>query len=172
MSEHDRTEESVLWSNFFSRDERKDILTMLRGVPIFEDLSRRDLKALERILHLRKYHAGEYIFREGDPGLGMYIVEQGTVSIVSESRSRELSRLRKGEFFGEMALFNDRPRNASAVAFEDTRLRLFPARFVRTAGDASAYRRESGVETGAHSLGAIVSRRQENARLMEDAKRN
>ena len=173
MSEHDRTEESALWSNFFSRDERKDILTMLRGVPIFEDLSRRDLKALERILHLRKYHAGEYIFREGDPGLGMYIVEQGTVSIVSESRSRELSRLRKGEFFGEMALFNDRPRNASAVAFEDTRLFGF---FQPDLFGLLETQPRIGVKV-VLKLARILSERlyragQENARLMEDAKRN
>ncbi len=115
-------ENSFLWNNYFSHDSEKDIFTLLRGIPIFEDLSRRDLKALERILHRRKYHAGEYVFREGDPGLGMYIIEQGEVSIVSESQSKEISRLRKGEFFGEMALFNDRPRNASAVAYEETRL--------------------------------------------------
>ncbi|MCZ7555085.1 MAG: cyclic nucleotide-binding domain-containing protein [Bacteroidia bacterium] len=113
---------SFLWSNYFRRDDEKDIFTLLRGIPIFEDLSRRDLKALERILHRRKYHGGEYVFREGDPGLGMYIIEQGEISIVSESRSCEISRLRKGEFFGEMALFSDRPRTASAVAYDDTKL--------------------------------------------------
>jgi CRP-like cAMP-binding protein len=117
-----QTENSFLWSNYFSQDSEKDIFTLLRGIPIFEDLSRRDLKALERILHRRKYHAGEYVFREGDPGLGMYIIELGEISIVSESKSSEISRLRKGEFFGEMALFSDRPRNASAVAYEETRL--------------------------------------------------
>ncbi len=118
--QHD--DSSFLWSNFFQRDAEKDILTLLRGIPMFEDLSTRDLKALERILHRRKYDAGEYVFREGDPGLGMYIIEQGEISIVSESQSSEIARLRKGEFFGEMALFNDRPRNASAVAYEETKL--------------------------------------------------
>ncbi|MBN1449290.1 MAG: cyclic nucleotide-binding domain-containing protein [Bacteroidetes bacterium] len=113
--------QSFLWGNFFQRDPEKDIFTLLRGVPIFEGLSRSDLKAVERILHRRKYHAGEYIFREGDPGLGMYIIEKGEVSIVSESRSTEISRLGKGEFFGEMALFNERPRSASALAYEDTK---------------------------------------------------
>ena len=113
---------SFLWDNFFQRDPEKDILTLLRGVPMFEGLSRSDLKAIERILHRRKYHAGEYIFREGDPGLGMYIIEKGEVSIVAESRSTEITRLGKGEFFGEMSLFNERPRNASALAFEETKL--------------------------------------------------
>lgn len=117
-----QSSQSFLWGNFFQRDPEKDILTLLRGVPIFDGLSRSDLKAVERILHRRKYHAGEYIFREGDPGLGMYIIEKGEVSIVSESRSTEISRLGKGEFFGEMALFNERPRSASALAYEDTKL--------------------------------------------------
>lgn len=115
-------EAAFLWSNFFQRDREKDILTLLRGVPIFEGLGRSQLRAVERILHRRKYHAGEYIFREGEPGLGMYIIEQGEVSIVSESRSSEISRLGKGEFFGEMSMFNDRPRTASALAYEDTKV--------------------------------------------------
>jgi CRP/FNR family cyclic AMP-dependent transcriptional regulator len=113
---------SFLWGSFFHRNREKDIITLLRGVPIFDGLSRSDLKAVERILHRRKYHSGEYIFREGDPGLGMYIIERGEVSIVAESRSSEIARLNHGDFFGEMALFNERPRNASAVAFEDTKL--------------------------------------------------
>lgn len=115
-------EPTFLWSNFFQRDREKDILTLLRSVPIFEGLGRGQLRAVERILHRRKYHAGEYIFREGDPGLGMYIIEEGEISIVSESRSSEISRLGKGEFFGEMAMFNDRPRSASALAYEDTKV--------------------------------------------------
>jgi len=122
MTTQEQDGASFLWSNFFRRDAEKDIFTLLRSVPIFEELNRRDLRALERILHRRKYAAGEYVFREGDPGLGMYIIEHGEVSIVSESRSREISRLHKGDFFGEMALFNDMPRNASAIAYEETRL--------------------------------------------------
>jgi CRP-like cAMP-binding protein len=121
----DRNEQSApsfLWSNFFQRDLEKNILTLLHGVPIFEGLGRGQLRAVERILHRRKYHAGEYIFREGDPGLGMYIIESGEVSIVSESRSSEISRLGKGEFFGEMSMFNDRPRSASALAYEETKV--------------------------------------------------
>lgn len=111
-----------LWSNFFRRDREKDILTLLRGVPIFEGLGRGQLRAVERILHRRKYDAGEYIFREGDPGLGMYIIESGEVSIVRESRSTEIARLGAGEFFGEMSMFNDRPRTASALAYEETKV--------------------------------------------------
>ncbi|MFZ1731436.1 MAG: cyclic nucleotide-binding domain-containing protein [Bacteroidota bacterium] len=120
--QNELAEPSFLWSNYFQRDREKDILTLLRGVPIFEGLGRGQLRAVERILHRRKYHAGEYIFREGDPGLGMYIIEEGEVSIVSESRSTEIGRLGKGEFFGEMAMFNDRPRSASALAYEDTKV--------------------------------------------------
>ncbi len=122
MEDIEQQDSSFIWGNFFKRDREKDILTLLRNVPIFEGLSRSDLKAVERILHRRKYHAGEYIFRESDPGLGMYIIERGEVSIVAESRSAEITRLYQGDFFGEMALFNERPRNASAVAYEDTKL--------------------------------------------------
>jgi len=110
------------WENFFRKDDEKDVFTLLKSVPIFEDLSRRDFRAVERILHRRKYHAGEYIFRQGDPGLGMYIVVSGTVSIVLEDRSKEIARLAVSDFFGEKALFSEEMRSASAVAYEDTEL--------------------------------------------------
>jgi len=160
---------SFLWGSFFQRDPEKDLLTLLRGVPIFEGLSRSDLKAVERILHRRKYHAGEYVFREGDPGLGMYIVERGEISIVSESRSTEIARLGKGEFFGEMSLFNERPRNASAVAYEDTKLFGF---FQPDLFGLLETRPRIGVKVVAKLAGILAERLYkasvENARLMAE----
>ncbi len=160
---------SFLWDSFFQRDPEKDLLTLLRGVPMFEGLSRSDLKAVERILHRRKYHAGEYVFREGDPGLGMYIVEKGEISIVSESRSTEIARLGKGEFFGEMSLFNERPRNASAVAYEDTKLFGF---FQPDLFGLLETRPRIGVKVVAKLAGILAERLYkgsvENARLMAE----
>lgn len=62
--------------------------------------------------------AGEFLFREGDPGDAMYIIQDGQVEILSEARGRErrLALLEEGDFFGEMALLEGQPRVASARA--------------------------------------------------------
>jgi CRP-like cAMP-binding protein len=172
MAEKEIQQSSYLWDKFSRSDPEKKLLILLRGIPIFEGLSRSDLKAVERILHRRKYHAGEYVFREGDPGLGMYIVEKGEISIVRESRSTEIARLGSGDFFGEMALFNDRPRNASAVAYEDTKLFGF---FQPDLFSLLETRPRIGVKVVAKLAGILAERLYkgsvENARLMSELAR-
>jgi hypothetical protein len=67
--------------------------------------------------------AGQAIFREGDAGSEMYIIETGTVDILRESRGGEtLATLEAGDFFGEMAVLEDQPRFATAVARSSVRL--------------------------------------------------
>ncbi len=67
--------------------------------------------------------AGQPIFREGDAGSEMYIIETGTVDIHRESRGGEpLATLEAGDFFGEMAVLEDQPRFASATARTAVRL--------------------------------------------------
>ena len=73
--------------------------------------------------HLQKsvqfYLAGDLIFAEGAPGDLMYVILEGEVQILkaaSDGSTKILSTLGKGEFFGEMALIDDSPRSASAVA--------------------------------------------------------
>lgn len=65
-----------------------------------------------------KLKAGEFLFREGDVGDAMYIIQEGQVEIVTGSRGRErrLALLEDGDFFGEMALLEGQPRVASARA--------------------------------------------------------
>ncbi|HEY8022002.1 MAG TPA: cyclic nucleotide-binding domain-containing protein [Thermoanaerobaculia bacterium] len=67
---------------------------------------------------------GEYIFREGDLGTEMFIIHEGQVEILNRvgDEERLLAVLEKGDFFGEMALLEDRPRAASARALAQTRL--------------------------------------------------
>jgi CRP-like cAMP-binding protein len=106
------------WGNIFkARQEKEDeIRDILKRVPVFEDLGGRDLQRIERILHLREYRQDEVIFLEGQPGLGMYIIQEGTVEIVAGSDKCRLAELCSGEFFGELALLDDSPRTAAAIA--------------------------------------------------------
>jgi CRP/FNR family cyclic AMP-dependent transcriptional regulator len=70
------------------------------------------------------YKAGEIIFLEQEKGEEFFFIEQGKVKIAHIDRANEyvIAVLRNGEFFGEMAILNQEDRNASAVAFENTRL--------------------------------------------------
>lgn len=67
---------------------------------------------------------GTVLFYEGDPGQEMYIIQSGKVRISKRVRTVEktLVILGKGEFFGEMAILNNRPRSASAAVFEDCKI--------------------------------------------------
>lgn len=115
-----------LWRNLVRRDADAEEETLLGGVPLFEDLSPREMDTVQRLLHRREYVAGEVIFHQGEPGLGMYIIAQGTVSIQSEPAGRELVQLSDGHFFGEIALLNEVIRTATARAKTDcTLLSLF-----------------------------------------------
>ena len=116
-----------LWGNIFKmrQKEEDEILGILKKIPIFEELGKRDLERVERLLHKRQYSSDEVIFVQGDPGLGMYIIEKGNVDIISEPGKNRLADLSDGEFFGELALLDDSPRTASAVATTDCTLLCF-----------------------------------------------
>ncbi len=111
--------QTFLWSNFWRPESNGTILEILGRTPLFADLTQKELKAIERILHRRNYRAGEYIFRAGELGVGMYIIERGTVAILAEKTERVLTILKDGEFFGETALLHEEPRTAHAVSRTD-----------------------------------------------------
>ncbi len=82
---------------------------------------------LEEILYRQfgsEHRKDSVIFKEGDPGNLVYIIQSGRVQITKAlgERTKVLSVLSRGEFFGEMALISDRPRSATATALEDCRL--------------------------------------------------
>ncbi len=107
-------------SRLFGRGRRKKpdkgIQEILKGIPIFDGLSKRELAAVERILHERHYQTDEIIFRQEEPGMGMYIIESGKVAIVSEPAHMQFTELQAGDFFGEVALLDEAPRSATALA--------------------------------------------------------
>ncbi len=117
---------SSFWTNFFtSNADETDLREALLSLPIFSGLSKRDCSLLQKIVHNRIYVAGEYIFYQGDPGLGMYLIREGEVEIKRENTSKKihtLAKLKKGDFFGELALVDGEKRSASAVALTDTKL--------------------------------------------------
>jgi CRP/FNR family transcriptional regulator, cyclic AMP receptor protein len=85
-----------------------------------------EVKSMSAIQLLRNekdvipYAAGQTIFKDGDPGDAMYVVLEGTVEIVHNGKWIE--DVSDGSIFGEMALIDDQPRSASAIAKTDAQL--------------------------------------------------
>ncbi|GAN34478.1 MAG: cyclic nucleotide-binding domain-containing protein [Candidatus Brocadia sp. AMX2] len=111
------------WENIFKKagDNEDNVLKLLREIPILDDLSDEELREFERIAHHRYFETNEHIFWEGEPGVGMYIVKKGVVKIYKASadgKNDALAILKDGDFFGELALLDESPRSASAIAME------------------------------------------------------
>jgi CRP-like cAMP-binding protein len=72
----------------------------------------------------KEFKRGDVLFREGEPGREMYVVQAGKVNITKTVRGTEkiLATLGAGEFFGEMSILNNKPRSAGAVVNEDAKL--------------------------------------------------
>ena len=118
---------SAGWRTLFSGKSIVDGTTesILSKVPAFANLSARELRGVAAIVHKREYKAGEPVFFQGDPGLGMYIIQEGEVSIrisEREGEEKELAVLGEGDFFGELALLDESPRSASAICRTDCSL--------------------------------------------------
>lgn len=100
-----------------------DTVALLRSIPMFAGLNDEDLAALAAALAQREFKAGKMIFAFGDAGNAMYIVDSGDVNIHlpgQNSQRISLKDVSRGEYFGELALFDEKPRSASAVATSDT----------------------------------------------------
>ncbi len=80
--------------------------------------------------YVYEYEPGTLLFREGDPGGVMYVIQSGQIEISREigQRHQVLAVLSAGEFFGEMAIINDRPRSATARVKERARLLVIDSR--------------------------------------------
>ena len=117
------------WENLFDKTKReKTLIQKLRENVLFQDLSKSELKLVQNIVNLRSYRPGETIFRQGEVGVGMYIISSGVVNIYveeidpdnSEMKTNLVTQLKEGSFLGDMALVEpDSRRTATAVAQED-----------------------------------------------------
>jgi CRP-like cAMP-binding protein len=96
---------------------------MLQNVPIFSELSRRDLGRLAKLMVPRQVKAGEVIIKEGDQAAGFFVVSSGKLEAVRGADGggeQHLATYAPGDFFGEMALFEGFPRSATVRALEDS----------------------------------------------------
>ena len=99
----------------------------LKSIAALQALDDAALTHLSTVLEERDYAGGQPIFGEGEPGDGMFFIASGSVRIevrtdASGSTRKTLTILAAGDYFGEMALFDQKPRSASAVAAGSTRI--------------------------------------------------
>jgi CRP-like cAMP-binding protein len=100
---------------------------LLAEIPMFQGLSDEDREALAQRMTERRFKDKETVFAKGDTGSSMYIVLSGAVQIFLPAANKGeppvvLKDSRTGEYFGELSLFDDKPRSASVVALVDTML--------------------------------------------------
>jgi CRP-like cAMP-binding protein len=99
-------------------------MAILARTPVFAGLPRRLLGRLAVRLFEKSYAPGEVIFREGDPGKGLFVVLDGEVEIIQETKEgeRRIATFGPSTAFGELALIDDLPRSATARASLPSRL--------------------------------------------------
>jgi len=88
---------------------------LLRRVPLFKDLADADVERLAQISVEETFPEEAVIVSVGEPGHTLYVLLEGEVQVLYPARSQEfeLARLKEGDFFGEMALLNNKPRSAT-----------------------------------------------------------
>ena len=86
----------------------------LRDIPLFAKLSRKQRKALALRADEVDVQPGRLVCRKGDSANELYVIEEGTAKVVRDEQY--LDELGPGDFFGEMGLLDDSPRNAHVLA--------------------------------------------------------
>ncbi|MEA2481590.1 MAG: family transcriptional regulator, cyclic receptor protein [Thermoleophilaceae bacterium] len=101
----------------------EETVELLARVPMFRELSRRDLEELAQVAVPRTYGRGQVVFRQDDQGDTCYIVRNGSVRVThdhTDGRTITLAELRPGDMFGELAMFDTERRSATVQALEET----------------------------------------------------
>jgi CRP/FNR family transcriptional regulator/CRP/FNR family cyclic AMP-dependent transcriptional regulator len=96
---------------------------LLARLPLFSGLESEIVEEFARRARPRRYQRGNVIFHKDDPGSLLYVIVSGAVKVgipSVEGKDLVLNIISPGESFGELALFDDEPRSASAEAIEDT----------------------------------------------------
>lgn len=128
------TEGSTLWAldrMTFRRilmdsafEKRRMYEAFLSEVPLLESLTPYERSKIADALRTRKLPAGETIIREGDAGDEFYILESGEAEVFIGGQAGAVKRYVKGDYFGELALLNDKPRAASVVSASEVKLAI------------------------------------------------
>lgn len=127
---------------------------VIAQVPLFSDLTKRELQILSANCREREYPAGAALLRQGETGVGLFIITSGSVRVTQQTPDgdvRDLGTFERSAVLGELSLLDDLPRTATVTALEPARALVIPV------WDFRAALRES--PDIAIKLLAVVSRR-------------
>lgn len=96
----------------------------LKNISLFQDLTDQELLSVATLLYIRKFSKDQLIFPENAPGDGFYMIKAGSVRIskMVGDTEEQVAILGQGDFFGEIALIDDFPRSAAAIANDECSL--------------------------------------------------
>ncbi len=94
-------------------------VSVLARVPLFAGIEPQSMSRLAEVAGEQEFPAGSYVVRQGQVGSGLYAIVSGSARVLRGSE--EIARLGEGDFFGELAVIDQRPRNASVQAETDLR---------------------------------------------------
>jgi CRP/FNR family transcriptional regulator, cyclic AMP receptor protein len=90
---------------------------LLRRVPIFSDLDKKELERIAASMKSRTFNAGDTVTAEGQTGIGFFVINSGEAKVTVGGQERR--RLGPGDYFGEVALLNESARTATITAETD-----------------------------------------------------
>jgi len=96
---------------------RADIDQTLSRIPIFSECSRRELKAISKLVTPVEVKAGKVLTEQGEPGREFMIIASGTATVSRDGKP--IAKLGPGDFFGELAVLAGVPRTATVTADTD-----------------------------------------------------
>jgi len=99
-----------------------DVISILQHIPFFKKLKKSELREFAAIVYVRWFKKNEVIFKENEPGIGMYIIYKGVVQLFRNSElngKEQISILIADDFLGEQSLMDELSRNVTAIALED-----------------------------------------------------
>lgn len=109
-----------------SASDYKELSTALRRISFFSNLSMGMIERVLSLTHLYEAKAGKVLFRKGEIGDALYVIQSGSVEVLKHKFAwmpgGRLAQLKAGDFFGEMALLDQPYRTATVVTKEPTRL--------------------------------------------------
>jgi cAMP-dependent protein kinase regulator len=126
----------ILMESTFAR--RRMYESFLEEVPVLSSLTPYDRSKIADALETKKFPAGHSIIQQGDIGTSFFLLESGECDAFIQAKRESVKHYTKGDFFGELALINDKPRAASVVsATEVTVATLGKSAFARLLGPIS-----------------------------------
>lgn len=136
-------------------NEEKELVKFLANIALFQKLTKHERKNLTKYIYVRKFKAGEIIFRKGYPNVVFYILKHGELKVYLEKNDEEveLNRIKPLDFFGEIGLFLDDNRTATVKAVEES---ILLAISKRDLGDFIARFPRAGIKI-LYKLGELLS---------------